>query len=85
MTTVVGLLPLTYGIGGEDAMMAPMAMAMGYGLLFATPVTLILLPSLYLIRNDIEMAVSRLFRRQRAEHIEITPHLANDVPDGVLE
>ncbi len=53
MTTVAGLLPLAYGIGGADAYMGPMALALGYGILFATPLTLVLLPSLYLISNDI--------------------------------
>jgi multidrug efflux pump subunit AcrB len=54
VTTVAGLLPLAYGIGGMDVYMAPMAMALGYGLLFATPITLILLPSLYVVGDDIK-------------------------------
>jgi multidrug efflux pump subunit AcrB len=58
MTTVAGLLPLAYGIGGRDLYMSPMALAMGYGLLFATPVTLVLVPSLYMIFDD----VGRFFR-----------------------
>ncbi|MCP4406111.1 MAG: efflux RND transporter permease subunit [bacterium] len=65
ITTVFGLIPLTYGFGGEDAMMGPMAMAMGYGLLFATPITLILLPCLYMIREDLHSmpaAVKGVFR-----------------------
>ncbi len=52
-TTVAGLLPLVYGIGGEDTMMGPMALALGYGLLFSTPVTLVLLPCLYMVGDDI--------------------------------
>jgi multidrug efflux pump subunit AcrB len=60
ITTVFGLLPLTYGIGGEDTMMGPMAMALGYGLLFATPIILILLPCLYMIREDINSLFSRI-------------------------
>ena len=38
ITTVAGLLPMAYGIGGSDPFSAPMALAMGYGILFATPV-----------------------------------------------
>ena len=49
VTTVAGLLPLVYGIGGADSMMGPMALSLGYGLLFATPVTLIVLPCMYAI------------------------------------
>jgi multidrug efflux pump subunit AcrB len=52
MTTVAGLLPLAYGIGGRDLYMAPMALALGYGLLFATPITLLLVPSLYMVFED---------------------------------
>jgi multidrug efflux pump subunit AcrB len=54
LTTVAGLLPLAYGLGGQDIYMSPMALAMGYGLLFATPITLVLVPSLYLIGYDIK-------------------------------
>jgi multidrug efflux pump subunit AcrB len=86
VTTVVGLLPLTYGIGGEDAMMAPMAMALGYGLLFATPITLILLPCLYLIRNDFEVLFSRIFSRKQHADIDfsVESHLMQDMPEGLV-
>ena len=59
-TTVAGLLPLVYGIGGEDIFMTPMSMALGYGLLFATPITLILLPCLYMIGYDLKFLFTRL-------------------------
>ncbi len=61
LTTVAGLLPLAYGIGGTDIYMGPMALALGYGILFATPLTLVLVPCLYLIGDDI----GKLFRRGR--------------------
>ena len=54
VTTVAGLLPMAYGIGGSDPFSAPMALAMGYGILFATPLTLILLPCLLLIQGDMK-------------------------------
>lgn len=58
-STVAGLLPLAYGIGGTDPYMGPMALALGWGLLFATPLTLVLIPSLYMIGNDIANLFSR--------------------------
>jgi multidrug efflux pump subunit AcrB len=61
LTTVIGLLPLVYGFGGTDLYVAPMAMALGYGLLFATPLTLIVVPALYVAGNDIR----NLFRPAR--------------------
>lgn len=60
LSTVAGLLPLAYGFGGMDVYMAPMALALGYGLLFATSLTLILVPSLYTIQNDIEVLVTKV-------------------------
>ena len=62
LTTVAGLLPLAYGLGGTDLYMQPMALALGYGILFATPLTLVLVPSLYMIGADI----GGLFRREKA-------------------
>ncbi len=64
LTTVAGLLPLAYGWGGTDVFIAPMALALGYGLVFATPLTLILVPCLYTIQNDFGARVHRLFRRE---------------------
>lgn len=60
VSTVAGLLPLAYGIGGSDPYMGPMALALGWGLLFATPLTLLLIPCVFLIGDDI----GRLFRRR---------------------
>ncbi len=53
MTTVAGLLPLAYGLGGSDPFIAPMVLALGYGVLLATPLTLALVPCLYMIHEDI--------------------------------
>ena len=60
LTTVGGVLPLAYGFGGNDAYMAPMCLALAYGLMFATPITLILVPCLYVIRHDIGSILSRV-------------------------
>jgi multidrug efflux pump subunit AcrB len=62
LTTAVGLLPLAYGIGGMDLYMSPMALTMGYGILLATPLTLILVPCLYAAGQDLAR-LKRFFRR----------------------
>ena len=59
ITTAAGLLPMAYGLGGTDPFMAPMALAMGWGIFLATPITLVLLPCLLLIQDD----VARLLRQ----------------------
>ncbi len=56
LTTVVGLLPLAYGIGGTDVFMGPMSLTLGYGLLFSLPIVLLVIPCLYLLffnRNSV--------------------------------
>ena len=59
ITTMSGLLPLAYGIGGKGDWMTPMALALGYGILFATPLTLVLIPCLYVISHDIRRKFTR--------------------------
>ena len=54
LTTVVGLLPLVYGIGGSDPFMMPMALSLGYGLIVATPLTIFLVPCFYHIGEDLK-------------------------------
>ena len=52
ITTVFGLLPTAYGLGGNDPFLKPMALAMAWGLLFATLITLVIVPSYYYIWED---------------------------------
>ena len=47
ITTVLGLLPTVYGWGGYEPFLVPMVLAMSWGLIFATVITLILVPVLY--------------------------------------
>ena len=54
LTTVLGVLPLSYGWGGLDPFIAPMGLALGFGLLFSTPLILLLLPSIYMIVQDVK-------------------------------
>ena len=55
VTTIFGLLPTVYGIGGNADLIVPMVMAMAYGLLFASLLTLIFLPSLFMISVDLKL------------------------------
>jgi multidrug efflux pump subunit AcrB len=65
ITTVAGLLPMAYGLGGSDPFSAPMALAMGYGILFATPLTLIFLPCLLMMQVDLATLADEARRRWR--------------------
>lgn len=57
LTTMAGVFPMAYGIFGETGWIRPMVLAVGWGLLFATVLTLFVLPSLLLIMNDIKRLV----------------------------
>ena len=62
-TTVLGLVPLTIGttqIGGDGPPYFPMARAIVGGLTFSTVVTLIVLPSIYVILDDLKIWASRI-------------------------
>lgn len=54
LTTFVGVLPMIFETSMQAANMIPMAISLGFGVLFATMITLVLLPCLYLILHDIQ-------------------------------
>ncbi|MCB1196046.1 efflux RND transporter permease subunit [bacterium] len=54
VTTIIGLLPLIYS-GGQTQILAPMAIAISWGLGFGTVLTLLLIPSLLAIVDDIRL------------------------------
>ena len=63
LTTVVGLLPTAYGIGGYNGMLVPITLAISYGILFASLLTLFFIPSLYIVRLDIIKFLKVLFKK----------------------
>ncbi len=65
LTTLAGVIPLGYGIGGIDFILQPMALALGYGLLFGTVMTLIFLPALYLINLEIRAFFIKLITKYK--------------------
>lgn len=53
LTTFGGLSSLMFVYRGEASFLAPMAISLGFGLLFATVILLYLIPALYLILDDV--------------------------------
>jgi len=64
ITTVVGLLPTAYGWGGFDPFVAPMALALSWGLLFSTVITLFSVPAALAVALDVKRFVLRLMKRE---------------------
>lgn len=62
-TTVLGLIPLAVGntqIGGDGPPYYPMARAIIGGLTFSTVITLIVLPSIYIMLDDLKLWAERI-------------------------
>ena len=53
LTTFGGLTPMIFETSRQARFLIPMAVSLGFGILFATVITLLLVPSLYLIIEDL--------------------------------
>ncbi|MCG9630310.1 efflux RND transporter permease subunit [Vibrio sp. Isolate30] len=60
VTTFAGLAPLLSETSMQAQFLIPAAAALGYGILFATVITLVLTPSLLLIHNDINTLINKV-------------------------
>ncbi|MDO6562801.1 efflux RND transporter permease subunit [Amphritea sp. 1_MG-2023] len=58
LTTFGGLAPMIFETSVQAKIMVPMAISLGYGILFATLISLLLVPSLYLILDDVTLRLS---------------------------
>ena len=60
LTTFAGLTPLITDKTTQAQFLIPMAISLGFGILFATLLTLILIPTFYMIVEDIKNAFTKL-------------------------
>jgi multidrug efflux pump subunit AcrB len=61
LTTFLGLLPIQLETSIQSEFVKPMAISVAFGVLFATFVTLILVPVLYFIAKDLDRLVKSLW------------------------
>jgi multidrug efflux pump subunit AcrB len=59
LTTFAGLSPLLIEKSVQAKFLIPMAVSLGFGVLFATFITLMIVPVVYMILEDIKRVVSR--------------------------
>ncbi len=59
LTTFVGLLPLMFNRSVQAQFLVPMAVSLAFGVLFATVVTLLVVPSGYIIFEDLKRFLGR--------------------------
>ena len=67
LTTFFGLVPLMTEKSFDAAFMVPMAVSLAFGVLFATFITLILVPTAYLILDDVQRTTRKLFGRPEVD------------------
>lgn len=77
ITTLVGVFPMAYGIGGESGFTQPLAFSLGWGLFSSTFLTLFALPAFIDINRDFSRLFSwignKVFRtKDKATIVELT-------------
>ena len=60
LTTFAGLAPLMLERSVQAAFLVPMAISLAFGVIFATFITLVLVPTSYMILEDMKWAVRKL-------------------------
>jgi multidrug efflux pump subunit AcrB len=70
LTTFFGLAPLMFETHTTASFLIPMAISLGWGIIFATTVTLILIPVLVLIADDCKQAFFNLYNIDSHAHNE---------------
>lgn len=84
VTTFVGLIPLMTNQDPETFMFIPMAISLAFGVLFATAITLFLVPSLYLMLEDwlkfwgLDSSIDPALVRQNANEDNVPTLTAGD-------
>ncbi len=60
LTTFVGLMPMLFETDMQAKFLIPMAVSLGFGILFATAITLILVPVVYVMLADVKWLLDSL-------------------------
>lgn len=75
LTTFIGLLPIIFEPSLQAKIVVPMAVSLAFGVLFATVVTLLLVPNLYLIGVDVKQGCQKMgafiSRRVRSPQVQL--------------
>ena len=71
LTTISGLLPTAYGIGGNDALLIPMTLAMAWGLTSGTILTLVWVPAAYAILEDFTAFMDKFFGKLKNKTLRV--------------
>jgi multidrug efflux pump subunit AcrB len=65
LTTFGGLAPMIFETSRQARFLIPMALSLGFGILFATFITLIIVPCLYMVVADVTALFGRKFAEEK--------------------
>lgn len=82
ITTLGGVFPMAYGLGGDSGFTKPLALSMGWGLFLATFLTLFLIPGMLNIQADLMSFFEKRwpFNKRTKKKTKINPIDAFDLP-----
>ena len=75
LTTFLGLAPIIVETSAQASFLVPMAVSLGFGILAATFIMLLIVPSCYLILEDLIATTESLFARLRERPTLIPPQI----------
>src|SRR5690606_7767165 len=61
LTTFFGLMPMIFETSLQARFLIPMTLSLGFGVLFATVITLLLVPALYMTLEDVHVLFGKAF------------------------
>jgi multidrug efflux pump subunit AcrB len=64
LTTVVGLVPTAFGLGGYDPILVPMTLALSWGMIVGTVLSLLWIPAGYQVLQETKGFVLKAFGRR---------------------
>ncbi len=67
MTTFLGLMPIIFETSRQAKFLIPVALSLGFGILFATFICLLLVPAFYLVLDDVHNWFKRVFGSEEKE------------------
>lgn len=71
LTTFIGLVPIIMETSLQAQIVIPMAVSLAFGVLFATVITLLLIPCQYVMLEDIKQLIRKVLRRQKTEQPQV--------------
>ncbi len=73
MTTFLGLAPMIVETSVQARFLIPMAISLGFGVLFSTGIILLLVPALYMVLEDLKQLVARIRGEPMGHDVVVQP------------